>query len=136
MSRFDQSLVWFRRDLRSFDHAALHYALTNSNKVYCVFLYDRAILEPLPRTDRRVEFIHDSIRELAAELQQMGGALIVRHAHAAEIVTLAAQLGVDMVCVNRDYEPQALRRDEEVTAALEAAGRQFFSFKDQVIFEK
>ena len=25
--RYDRALVWFRRDLRDFDHAALHFAL-------------------------------------------------------------------------------------------------------------
>ena len=63
MPRFDQSLVWFRRDLRSFDHTALHYALTHTRQVHCVFIFDRTILDPLPRADRRVEFIQASIDE-------------------------------------------------------------------------
>lgn len=137
MQTFDKSLMWFRRDLRSFDNAALHHALITSNQVYCVFIYDREILDPLPRHDRRVEFIHDSIAELAAELQQMGGALIVRHAVAAdEIVALAAAIGVEAVMANRDYEPQAVQRDATIAAALEKNGRRLLLLKDQVIFEK
>jgi deoxyribodipyrimidine photo-lyase len=133
----NKSLVWFRRDLRAFDHAALHHALTLSNVVYCAFIFDEAILAPLPRTDRRVEFIHASLIELDTELHQLGGHLIVRHAVAAEdIPRLAAELGVDAVFVNGDYEPQAIARDEAVAARLEQAGRQFRSFKDQLIFEK
>jgi deoxyribodipyrimidine photo-lyase len=136
MHKFDKTLVWFRRDLRSFDHAALHHALTHSRQVYCVFIYDTAILACLPRADRRVEFIHGSIAELAAELQALGGALIVRHAAAtAAIVELADQLGVEAVFINRDYEPQARQRDAEVAAALQADGRQLLDFKDQVIFD-
>jgi deoxyribodipyrimidine photo-lyase len=133
----NKSLVWFRRDLRAFDHAALHHALTSSNAVYCVFIFDREILAPLPREDRRVEFIHASLAELDAELRQLGGHLVVRHAVAAdEIPRLAAELEVDAVFANGDYEPQAIARDEAVAAALEQDGRQFFCFKDQVIFEK
>ena len=135
MPQYDASLVWFRRDLRSFDHAALHHALTQSGRVYCVFIYDRAILAPLPRHDRRVEFIHAAIAELSASLSDMGGALIVRHAEADEIVSLAATLGVDAVCINRDYEPDAVARDIRIGAALEKAGRRLIAFKDQVIFE-
>ena len=132
-----KSLVWFRRDLRAFDHAALHLALTSSNKVYCAFIYDTDILAPLPRADRRVEFIHACLEELDAALRRMGGHLIVRHGIGAdEIARLAAELEVDAVFVNGDYEPQAIARDELVAAALEQAGRQFFSSKDQVIFEK
>ncbi|MCL6485080.1 MAG: deoxyribodipyrimidine photo-lyase, partial [Janthinobacterium lividum] len=48
------TLVWFRRDLRAFDHAALHHALRQSQTVHCVFVYDTAILAALPRRDRRV----------------------------------------------------------------------------------
>jgi deoxyribodipyrimidine photo-lyase len=131
------SLVWFRRDLRSFDHAALHLALTSSNQVYCAFIFDTDILAPLPRADRRVEFIHACLEELDAGLRQLGGHLIVRHGVAAdEIARLAAELDVDAVFVNGDYEPQAIARDELVCASLAQAGRQFFSSKDQVVFEK
>ena len=137
MQQHDKTLVWFRRDLRSFDHAALHHALRTSHQVYCAFIYDRDILDHLPRADRRVEFIHASIAELASDMEQLGGALIVRHAVAStEIVKLAQELGVDAVYANRDYEPQAIARDAAVAAALEAAGRHFKSFKDQVIFER
>ena len=135
--KFEKSLVWFRRDLRGFDHAALHHALTTSTTVYCAFVYDDAILTNLPRSDRRLAFIHASIAELDAELRQLGGYLIVRHANAGEaIVRLAAELGVQAVFANDDYEPQAIARDAAVTAALAADGRQLMLSKDQVIFEK
>ncbi|MBC7456378.1 MAG: deoxyribodipyrimidine photo-lyase [Massilia sp.] len=133
----NKSLVWFRRDLRAFDHAALHHALTSSNVVYCAFIFDDEILAPLPEGDRRIGFIHASLAELDAELRQLGGHLIVRHARAVDdIARLAAELEVDAVYVNGDYEPQAIARDDAVAASLRAAGRAFFSFKDQVIFEK
>jgi deoxyribodipyrimidine photo-lyase len=132
-----KTLVWFRRDLRAFDHAALHHALTSSKSVYCVFIYDLAILDGLERDDRRVDFIHASLAELDAELRQLGGYLIVRHANARDaIAALAAELGVDAVFANGDYEPQAIARDAQVAASLHACGRLWRSFKDQVIFEK
>ena len=113
------SLVWFRRDLRAFDHAALHHALRQSQAVHCVFVYDTAILASLPRRDRRVDFIHASIAELAAELRQLGGDLIVLHGNAAtEIPRLAAELKADAVFANHDYEPQAIARDAAVADAL------------------
>lgn len=137
MQKFDKTLMWFRRDLRSFDNAALHHALITSRQVYCVFVYDRAILDVLPRQDRRVEFIHDSIQELADELRQMGGTLIVRHAVAADdIPALADTLGVEAVVANRDYEPQAVERDAAIANELEKKGRQLLLRKDHVIFER
>ena len=131
------SLVWFRRDLRAFDHAALHHALRQSAAVHCVFVYDSAILDSLPRRDRRVDFIHASIAELAGELRQLGGDLIVLHDDAATAIPrLAAELKADAVFANHDYEPQAIARDAVVAEALTADARLWFSFKDQVIFEK
>lgn len=135
-TRFDSALVWFRRDLRNFDHAALHHALATSKRVYCAFIFDRAILNALPRHDRRVRFIHASVAELAHSLEASGGGLIVQHADAEKAIPrLAAQLGVDAVFANRDYEPQAHTRDAAVAAALQADGRQWHAFKDQVIFD-
>jgi len=135
--RYPASLVWFRRDLRTFDHAALFHALTASNVVYCVFIYDDAILASLPRADRRVEFIHGSVAELDRELRALGGHLLVERAVARErLPSLAAELGVDAVFTNADYEPQAVARDAAVAQALRAAGRAFHSFKDQVVFAR
>ncbi|MTW10331.1 deoxyribodipyrimidine photo-lyase [Pseudoduganella eburnea] len=131
------ALVWLRRDLRLFDHAALHHALASAETVYCAFIFDRAILDALPSADRRVEFIHDSLTSLAAELEAAGGHLIVLHNIAEKAIPeLAAELGVEAVFANHDYEPAAIARDAAVGAALRAAGRQLHTFKDQVIFER
>jgi len=137
----DAALVWFRRDLRVHDHAALYRALRAARRVYCAFVFDRSILDPLLAeglaADRRVEFIHDAVVELAQALRDRGGDLVVRHGVAAdEIVRLAHALRVDAVFANHDYEPDATARDEKVAHALAAAGRRLLTFKDQVIFEK
>ncbi len=137
MTRFRQSIAWFRRDLRVADHAALHFALQQSDRVFCVFIFDREILDSLPADDRRVAFIHASLAELQSELRRFGSGLIVRHAFARQAIPeLARQLQAQAVFANTDYEPQAVARDAEVEAALAANGCVFFSFKDQVILEK
>jgi deoxyribodipyrimidine photo-lyase len=131
------ALVWFRRDLRTFDHAALHGALLAGGPVHCAFIFDTAILEGLPRDDRRVAFIHASLVELAAGLEALGGHLLVRHGDAREeIPALAAQLGVAAVYANEDYDPAALARDHAVAGALAASGRELKLSKDQVIFAR
>jgi deoxyribodipyrimidine photo-lyase len=131
------SLVWFRRDLRVEDHAALHHALRSSSRVACVFVFDTDILAGLPRDDRRVQFIHESLGELDARLREWGAYLIVRHGRAAdEIVRLAGELEAESVFANHDYEPQAIARDREVQQRLREGGRSLQTFKDQVIFEK
>jgi len=136
-TRHDRALVWFRRDLRDFDHAALSAALGNAREVHCAFVFDREILDALPdRTDRRVEFIHRSVLELDDALRKRGGALIVRHDWARQAIPdLAARLRVDAVYANRDYEPATRARDAAVASALAERGIAFHASKDHVIFE-
>jgi deoxyribodipyrimidine photo-lyase len=134
-------LMWLRRDLRLADSAALYHALRQAQRVICVFVFDRAILDPLlaarRRQDRRVEFIHAAITELDEALRAYGSALVVRHGVAAEVVPrLARELGAAAVFTNHDYEPYARERDARVAALLQADGRTLHSFKDQVVFER
>ena len=131
------ALVWFRRDLRVHDHAALARALAAARRVYCVFVFDREILDGLARQDRRVEFIWHSVRELDEALRAHGGGLLVVHGQArVEIPALAARLKAATVFANEDYEPLALARDHAVGEALSAGGIDFALSKDQVIFAK
>ncbi|HSI44112.1 MAG TPA: deoxyribodipyrimidine photo-lyase [Methylotenera sp.] len=133
-----KSLVWFRRDLRDYDHAALYHALKSSQQVYCVFVFDTDILDHLKdKEDRRVEFIWESINELKQALQQKNGDLIVLYGKAVdEIPALAHKLEVEAVFANHDYEPSAIARDNKVANALQKHNIEFHHFKDQVIFEK
>ena len=138
MQKYAKSLVWFRRDLRDYDHAALYHALKNSNQVFCIFVFDTEILDQLKnKADRRVEFIWESVKELKAALQSHGGDLIVAHGKACEVIPQQAKtLGVNAVLSNRDYEPSAIERDANVAQQLAQASIEFHQFKDQVIFEK
>ncbi len=133
--------MWFRRDLRLDDNAALHHALKSARKVYAAFVFDRVILDELLveglHNDRRVDFIHRCLAELDGDLRARGGALIVRHGVAAEeIVRLAEELRVQTVFANHDYEPYATERDARVAESLRGAGGAMHTFKDQVIFER
>lgn len=138
MVPFTGSLVWFRRDLRPHDHAALHAALRAGGPVHCVFVFDTEILDALTEpADRRVEFIWESVRALKRALEALGGGLHLLHGRAREAVPrLARELGVSGVYANRDYEPLAVARDAAVEAALRAQGIDFHTRKDQVIFER
>jgi deoxyribodipyrimidine photo-lyase len=91
---FDTGLVWLRRDLRVHDNAALATALQQCRRVHCLFVLDRAILDPLPRQDRRVAFILESLTELDAALRkhidEADTGLLVAHGNATEFVAACA----------------------------------------------
>lgn len=132
------ALMWFRRDLRLHDNAAFFSALSECDRVYCCFCFDHEILEKLEdKADRRVHFIHQAVTEMDERLRREGTALIVRVGMAREeIPRLAKDLGADAVYANHDYEPRRADRDRDVSAGLEADGRELFTCKDHVIFEK
>ena len=137
--QIDAALVWFRRDLRHTDHAALYHALKNARRVWCAFVLDTDILDALPRQDRRVPFILDSLAELDTALGGLkhGAGLIVRHGSALkELPRLAAELGVQAVYANHDDDPAALARDAAVRGKLSDLGAALYTTKDCVIFER
>ena len=138
---FQSGLMWFRRDLRTDDNAALYHVLKRCKTVHCVFVFDREILDSLPKADRRVEFIRESLEELDVSLRQLSGksngGVIVRHAWASdEIPNLAQELSVQAVFTNHDYEPLAVKRDAIVLGKLANLGIAFHTYKDHVIFER
>ena len=107
-----KGLVWLRRDLRLYDHAALKHALAECQAVYFCFIFDTDILDQLPgqqsnlglsksallKFDRRVDFIWQSLAEIDLELRNQGSGLIVRHGKAVEeLPLLATALGVSAV---------------------------------------
>jgi len=136
--------MWFRRDLRASDNAALHHALRHCRRLWCVFVFDRDILDGLPRADRRVEFIRESLvaldarlRELGAEHGHAGCGLIVLHDQAIRAIpALAERLAVQAVFANHDDEPAALARDAQVLGALAHQGVLLRTHKDHVVFER
>lgn len=142
--KYPVGIMWFRRDLRAFDNAALHHALKSCDQVHCVFVFDQDILDTLPKQDRRVEFIWEAITELNQQLALLalqhgvqGVGLIVQHAVAADAIPLQCQLmAANAVFTNHDDEPQALARDAKVQRLLEQKGIAFHTFKDHVIFER
>ena len=138
--KFASGLMWFRRDLRTDDNAALCLALKSCRRVYCAFVFDREILDPLPRADRRVEFIRESLVDLDASLRSLSGkpeaGLIVRHGiGGGEMVALARELGVQSVFAAHDYEPRAIARDRKALGALASAGIALHTVKDQAVLE-
>ena len=136
--KFKKSLFWFRRDLRLQDNAGLFNALKYSDEVILMFIFDTNILDELEeRADPRVEFIHDTLRRIKSELNSKGSDLKVYHGDPIVVwKEVINKYKPDSVFVNRDYEPYAKERDNEVAKYLATNNIAFHDFKDQVIFEK
>ncbi len=130
------NIVWIRRDLRLRDHTALSHALSNGLPSLLVFIFDPNILEELPRNDARVSFIHERLLKMNQSLESKGSSILCYHATPLQAwITITQQFDVAHVFVNKDYEPYARERDEEVERFLLQKNIAWHSFKDQVIFE-
>lgn len=132
------NIFWFRRDLRLEDNAGLHQALHSGLKVLPVFIFDLEILDKLDdRSDKRVDYIHQALYDINKELQTYNSGLKTYQGNPLDIFKrLIKEFEIDTVFCNRDYEPQAIKRDRKVADFLEKNNVKFSDFKDQVIFEK
>ncbi len=130
------SFFWFRRDLRLEDNSGLYHALKSGKKIQCIFIFDKNILDELPRDDARVSFIHDSLLQLDCEVQKHGSSLLVKHGNPYEIwASLANQYKIIDVFTNHDFEPYAKDRDNKISLLLQEKNIGFKTYKDHVIFE-
>jgi len=136
--KYSNSLVWFRRDLRDYDHAALSHALQESHHVFCIFIFDKEILNALKnKEDRRVEFIWECVKELKESLIEKKSDLIVMHDLASNAISrVIDEFKIEAIYTNRDYEPKAIQRDEAIKNLAIKKNVAFYGFKDQVVFEE
>jgi deoxyribodipyrimidine photo-lyase len=132
------NIIWFRRDLRLYDNAALHHALISGNPVIPVFIFDKNILDQLEdKADRRVAFIHAALEEMQQKLLELGATMEVYHGTPLEIFkSLVSKYTIEQVFTNHDYEPYAIEREQLVGDFLKGRGVFLSTFKDQVLLEK
>ena len=117
------TVVWFRRDLRLNDHAALS-AACKRGAVLPLFVLDRNLLFHPETAVARVAFMLECLRALDGELRQRGGRLLIRMGDPADVlVQLVRASGADGVIAHTDSERLVGRvRDARVSRSLAAAG--------------
>ncbi|WP_344827197.1 deoxyribodipyrimidine photo-lyase [Chryseobacterium ginsenosidimutans] len=132
------NVFWFRRDLRLEDNLGLENILKGDLKVLPIFIFDTDILNKLEnKADRRVDYFHQALNEIHEELKEHKSGLTVFYGNPLSVFEkLIKDFDVEAVFCNKDYEPQAIKRDKEVENFLKNNQIDFKSYKDQVIFEE
>jgi deoxyribodipyrimidine photo-lyase len=132
------NLFWFRRDLRLIDNHGLYKALQSGLPVLPIFIFDTNILEKLEnKEDKRVDFIFQALEKLNEYLEKQGKSIQIFYGKPLEIYeNLSQQYEIGNVFCNEDYEPYAIKRDQEIKDFLASKNINFYQFKDQVIFQK
>ena len=118
-----RTIVWFRRDLRVFDHPPLARA-ARRGLVIPVFVFDRALLHHPETGSARVEFLLAALAALDADLRQLGGRLILRSGDPVQVLPeLVRQCQAEGIYAHTDCERIYGRvRDARLNQALALAG--------------
>ncbi|MDQ3394428.1 MAG: DNA photolyase family protein [Bacteroidota bacterium] len=134
-SPIDINIFWFRRDLRLEDNTGLNHALKDNTTLLPLFIFDKEILDELnDQQDARVEFIHQQVAVIHKKLK---GSLLIRVGVPIQVFReIVDEFKISSVYTNHDYEPYAIRRDQEIKNFLKEKDIAFKTYKDQVIFEK
>jgi deoxyribodipyrimidine photo-lyase len=126
-------LLWFRRDLRLSDHAALSAAAETGRPVIPVFILDEVMEGHGACPKWRLGL---GVEAFAARLSGIGARLILRRGRALDVLRdLVAETGAGAVWWSRAYDPEAIERDTGVKAGLKADGVEARSFAGHVLFE-
>ncbi|MWD26097.1 deoxyribodipyrimidine photo-lyase [Aquicoccus sp. SCR17] len=127
------TLIWFRRDLRLSDNAALTAACEGEGPVIPVHIRDSLVdgLGAAPKF--RLEL---GIEALAESLEDKGSRLILRSGDALEALrALIRETGATRLCWSRAYDPDSIARDTRIKAALEEDGVEVVSQPGHLLFE-
>lgn len=126
-------LLWFRRDLRLTDHAALDAAAQSGRPVIPVFLYDKVVESHGAAPRWRLGL---SVGAQARALEDKGSRLVLRRGDALDSLhELIEETGAGSVWWTRLYDPRHRERDERVKKALKDEGIDAESFGGHVLFE-
>ncbi len=132
---FHHGLVWFRRDLRLFDHTALIRAYESCRQLSLIFIFDDNILDTLSPDDHRLNFIWQSLNEIREELGRNADSMsVVKGRPEVILPEILADNPIDSVFFNEDYEPDARQRDRKISGLCDSLNVKTNSYRDQVIF--
>ena len=120
-----RSLIWFRNDLRVTDNATLNAAVRASSEVIPVYILDPAQWAEdrwghVKTGPFRTRFLLESLDDLKADLEDMGGALLIRKGEPAEVLkALAAEHGARTVFATAEHTREELDREAQVAEVLD-----------------
>ncbi len=126
-------LMWFRRDLRLSDHAALSAACKSGLPVIPVVIRDSSVdaLGAAPKWRWGL-----GVEHLAKSLADNGSRLILRSGNAQDVLdALISETGAGAVYWSRLYDPDAVSRDTDIKANLKERGIDARSFGGHLMFE-
>jgi deoxyribodipyrimidine photo-lyase len=97
------NVVWFKRDLRCYDHEPLRQALNSSGPVLCLFVFEPRLMQADTFDAIHQRFIVDCLRDLEEGLRALGARLSIRHGDMPDVLgDIEAEYG--KITVLRSHE--------------------------------
>jgi deoxyribodipyrimidine photo-lyase len=130
-------VFWFRRDLRLQDNAALSEALQSGRKVLPIYIFDENVPPFSSENNVKTLFVNAQLQKISLELENLGAALSIAEGNAVDVFKeILKYYNVYAVYANREYEPNLIKRDQEISGFLTTHKILFKTLKDQVLFER
>lgn len=138
MTNFDRApiIVWFRKDLRLNDNAALACAAECGRPVIPLYILEPPKAANGPLGAAQAWWLHHSLQALDRALGEIGSRLILRRGPADAVLgALLAETEADRVFWNRRYEPTGIAVDCALKEDLTRSGITVRSFAGQLLHE-
>lgn len=128
------TILWFRKDLRLDDNAALNAAIDAGGSVIPVYIREPDELNIGPLGGAQEWWLHHSLTALKGALKALGSDLVLVRGKAEDVLSdIAHKTGARSVFVNRAYERTDY--DREIAVALKDKGIAISAFHGQLLHE-
>ena len=133
-------ILWYRNDLRIYDHEALFKASEKTSEVIPVYIFDPRLfvehhLEFSKTGELRHQFLIESVENLRKNLQEIGSNLIVRTGLPEDILPqLAQEIQANEIYTSEEITQEENEVDSLVEERLKTDGRKVKFFWQSTLF--
>ncbi len=121
-TKFENGLFIFRRDLRVIDNNGINLLNEKCKNIYTIFIFTPEQIGNgnKYKSDNAVQFMIESLEDLASNISKMGGHLHTFYGHNDKVVEDCIKAwNINVVCFNLDITPYARERDAKIIKLCE-----------------
>ena len=115
--KLENGLFIFRRDLRIVDNNGLNFLSTLCKNIYTIFIFtpEQVGSGNKYKSDNAVQFMIESLEDLASEIRREGGELKTFYGHNEKVVADCIKAwDINVVAFNLDITPYSRIRDDKI----------------------
>ncbi|MDF1810247.1 MAG: deoxyribodipyrimidine photo-lyase [Phycisphaerales bacterium] len=134
MELTNTTVVWYRNDLRTDDHAPLVYAAQRGN-VIPLYILDFDETEKNSLGGASKWWRNHSLISLSESLKKMGSQLVIRQGKVEQVlIELCSEAGADQIVIHDSIEPDALECDDKLDDLFDRSGVELVRFPSNLLW--